>query len=434
MTRSRRRQLLRTSFAATLLAFALAVALAAAASARQGDTPADSPATTDAESAAEMAGIPEVPQVRSKSWAVYDAVDGNLLAGENIEQPVAIASLTKLMTALVVTERTQGTEKVLISSEAANTSDGSAIGMRAGQKYTVDTLLQAMLIYSANDAAVALAEHVGGSEARFIEYMNEEAEERELTRSTFTSVNGLDPVGKEKLTTSTPADLYLLASVVMKEPRIRQAVRLKQLTVRRPGADPVTLQNRNELLGAYAGVDGMKTGHTDKAGSCLVTHFADQDGRELYVVTLGAPDEAQRFLDTRALLDWAVPLRQKLTLAKAGDAIGHAPVADSEDSVELFVSDDISVTARVGQTISDEVVIESPVQPPLQAGDEVGTMHVLLDGERAGSSPIYVDRKLSEPDDLERYREALKDWRGALREGWEEVEDASTELRGAASA
>lgn len=382
------------------------------------DEKAEATATPGSE---EPPSLPEPPRVSAKAWAVYDATDDEPLAGRGTEEPRPVASLTKLMTALVVVERTQGDELVPVSSHAEEVGEGSEIGMTAGQKYTVDTLLDAMLVYSANDAAVALAEHVGGSEEHFIELMNERAERLELGGTTFTSVNGLDPEGEGEITTSTPSDVIALADVALRDPRIRAAVAKPKVTVARPGTTRVVLENRNPVLTSYRGVDGVKTGHTDEAGFCLLTHFDDGKGGEYYTVVLGERDEQIRTADTRHLLDWARSLRPTLRFAVAGDPVGSAPVAYSPTRVELFVSDDVRASVRLGRRVEERIVVPRVIEPPLRAGDEVGTYSLLVGGKKVASSPIYVDRAVRAPTRSDRLRALARRWPQALRSGVDET-------------
>lgn len=395
--------------------------------------------------------LPPPPKVAARSWAVYDGVDGQLLAGVGAERAAPIASLTKIMTALVVVERTQGDEKVTASKAAAAAGDGSEIDMRAGQTYTVDTLLQAMLVYSANDAAVALAEYVGGDQKRFIAMMNDRASDLKLQATRYTSVNGLDagPVTK-----SSPADLVTLAEVAMKDPRIRLAIKLRSVRVPRPGTTPVTLATRNDLLGTYDGVDGVKTGFTDTAGRCFLTHWSasnvsaaptsdgadadeltaeeiaagtddasstgQQDVGELWVVVLGEREDPARFQDTIKLLDWARPLRQKLRFAASGDRIVSVPVQSQGTLVPLYLSDDVAAEVRVGTHVTEKIVVPGVLQPPLRAGDEIGRYELRAGGKVIASSRLFVEHGVRPETRSERLRRYARAWDNAFQQGWKE--------------
>lgn len=411
-----------------------------------------------------LSGLPAPPTVHAKAWAVIDGTDGQLLAGDNPVAARPIASLTKIMTALIVVERTQGDESVRVSKRAEQAGDGSEIGMKAGQEYPVDTLLNAMLVYSANDAAVALAEYVGNSEADFIDEMNARAKALHLSATTFTSVTGLD---SDTLTTSSPSDLADLSRVAMKDPRIRAAAKLASVKVARPGDDAVTLENRNKLIGTYDGVDGVKTGFTDAAGNCLVVHWtssATANGtggsttdssqnatppdaneptaeeiaagadvslsqtpakhHELWIVLLSEPKDPQRFVDAQALLDWATPLRQHLQFAAAGDVIATVPTAGSGTPVRVYLEHDVAGDARVGDAIVERITVPNHIAPPLRPGDTIGRYEVLVGDTVIASSDLYVNERVHTETSGHKLRRYATSWDDAAREGWNFTSDA----------
>ncbi len=438
--------------AAAGIAITLSVFIGVTAAHSAPETAARSTGLDDASSSP----LPDPPDVRARAWAVIDGHDGQLLAGDNSEAARPIASLTKIMTALVVVERTQGDESVRISKRAERAGDGSEIDMKAGQKYPVDTLLNAMLIYSANDAAVALAEYVGNDEAGFIKMMNDKAASLDLASTTFTSVNGLD---SDRLTTSSPTDMVELATNALKDPRIRAAVATRSITVTRPGATQVKLDNRNSLLGAYDGVDGVKTGFTDAAGHCLLVHWSatgaqtrdtesstaaaqptaeeiaagtDEGAQakpatrnDLWVVLLGEPDDPARFDDARSLLDWARPLRQNFRFAAAGDAVTSIPVAGSGTPVRLYLSDDVRGDARVGDEIIERVSVPPQLTPPLKPGDKIGHYEIRVGDEVIGESDMYVNEEVRAESGSERIRRYASSWDDAVREGIRTTRDAA---------
>jgi D-alanyl-D-alanine carboxypeptidase (penicillin-binding protein 5/6) len=367
-----------------------------------------------------LGGLPAAPAVNAAAWAVYDGTDGQVLAGSNIDTPRPIASLTKLMTAKLVLDHTQGQEQVPTGADAQAAGDGSEIDMHVGQKYKVDTLLDAMLAYSANDAAVALADYVGTTQPGFIAQMNAEAAKLGMSNTHYTTVNGLDA---PQLTESTPADLVSLATVDMQDPRFRAAVRIPDVVVARPGDSTEKLTNRNLLLGSYTGVDGVKTGFTNHAGYCLLTHWTDPAHGatdSLYVVVLGEKTAMGRFTDTRALLDWARPLRQRLQIDEAGAPVVTVPVAGggSVRRLTLYLSDDLAPSLRVGQRLSERVTVPDVLNPPLHAGDEVGSLQVLADGKVVAHSALYTEHGVRSLTRGQRIRRYLRDWRVAAREGW----------------
>ncbi len=380
-----------------------------------------SPATG---SESDSTGLPPAPENSAKAWLVYDGFSGRIIDGDNFQEPLPIASFTKLMTALVVTKRTTGDEKVLISENAvaAGAGTGSVIGVTAGQEYPVDVLLNAMLVYSANDAAVALAEHVSGKEESFVSLMNEEAEKLDLSTAKFVNATGLDDSSNAE---SSAEEIVALVRVALKEPRISRAVKMKQVTVTRPGTTSITLENRNPLIGTYAGVNGIKTGHTDSAGYNLLLQYQDSDDRHYIVLLMGEPTEDAREDDGRALLDWARLRRQVVTISEAGEPIGSIPIADEAGSAELFVADEISATVEVGETLKERLIVPAELAPPITAGEDIGKYQLLAGNKVVATSTIYVDQDLKVKDWKQLWKRRLKgfanDWPGFFKTGWRTV-------------
>ena len=400
------------------------------------------------------------PSVTASGWLVYDAGSREPIAGVQASTPRPIASLAKLMTALVVVDRLDLDAKVTIPAAVNELgADASRMDARAGESWRAGDLLQATLVYSANDAALALATHVGdGSEDRFVDLMNERADKLGLADTRFASSTGLDSPGRSS--TSTPVDLAALAEAALAEQPIADAVALPRLQLTRPGGgklDP--LPNRNPLLGTYDGVDGVKTGFTDAAGYMLVVHHEDDaTGGALLVVTVASKDEAARAADSRALLDWARPLRQRLLIVEGGTALGTIPVQRSDEHVDVFACDDLVASARVGQRLVQEVVVPRSIAPPVQAGDELGELRVRAasGGNGGGSGATDADDTDSADDDSgadappstvgtttvpvcagsdvanmgtwDRIVDRARDWRSAWKLGADEVEDAWSSL------
>lgn len=421
--------------AAALLLAVGAVGVAGAASvtaATQSATP-----TERIERQLEEAGgldITEVtppPNVTATGWLVYDATAGEAVAGLEPGTARPIASLAKLMTALVALDRMQLDEQVTIPARVGDLSgDASRMDARPGEKWPAGDLLRAMLAHSANDAAMALADHVSdGDEDAFVDLMNEQARELGLTSTRFASATGLDPGGTASV--STPIDLVALTTAALEHPEVRDAVAAEQVTVTRPGGGSVELPNRNPLLGAYTGVDGVKTGFTDDAGYMLVVHHEDtRTNGDLLIVTFASTSEQARVADASALLDWARTLRQSVLVVEGGLPLGSIPVQRSDRRVELFACDDLTVTARVGQRLAQEVVVPRSVAAPIAGGDEVGELRVLV-GSAAdgGDAPLPATVPVCSGDDvpvqgrLDRLRGYAKDWRSAWSLGIDEVGD-----------
>ena len=247
------------------------------------DTPAD-------------AALP--PVLSAPSAILADLDTGQVLFAQDADTQRPIASLTKVMTGLLVLESSNPADVVTVTADAVIAEDErpgvSALGLEVGEQITVDDLLYALLLQSANDAAVALADHVSGSEGRFVKDMNARAASLGMRRTRFRSPNGLDDRGY-----STARDLMTLTRTAMAIPRFADIVATMFHSIPAPDGGTREIQNRDALLWLYAGASGVKTGYTSRAGFCIVA-TAEQDGRRLVSVVLGAPGDA--FSDAAALL------------------------------------------------------------------------------------------------------------------------------------
>ena len=238
----------------------------------------------------------EVPVPEAPAWILYDHSNQVVLAEQDADGRRPMASVTKVMTALVARDHTSAEEVAIISDSAAATGEAE-IGVVAGERWTVHDLLAAMMVRSGNDAAVALAEHVGGDVDTFVDLMNAKAAELGMRSSRFANPHGLDAEDHY----STARDLLTMALAAMEDPVIDRLARTKVVKFRDdPNGAVRRAVNTNELLGAYPGVVGMKTGFTSGAGRVLIA-VAEQHDRVLVSVVLGTEDH---FEDTRQLLEW----------------------------------------------------------------------------------------------------------------------------------
>ena len=299
---------------------------------------------------------PAPPEVTAGAWILYDDTFGHVLAENEPDERRAVASTTKIMTALVVIEKAEPDETVQITSQA-DLAGESEIGLVPGEPpWMVEDLVAALLLQSANDAAVALAQHVGGSVAGFAGLMNEKAAELGLGNTNFVNPHGLDHPDHY----SSARDLLTLTLAAMDDPRLARLVKARSANLpNTPDGDPRVAVNRNELLGAYPGAIGVKTGYTDNALLTLVA-AAERDRRRLYAVVLGSADH---FGDAAALLDYGFAEFAAMTLVPATSAdprpliggIGHP----TEDDFELFV-----VAEPESAVDEEEPAVLPEVEPP----------------------------------------------------------------------
>ena len=315
----------------------------------------------------------------AKAAIVVDASDGAPMFGKNPRQRRAIASTTKLMTALLALERARPSETFTAPAYDA-LSQESKINLRRGERMRVRDLLEALLLESANDAAVTLAEGISGSRKAFVEQMNERARQLGLRDTSYANPVGLDQAGNY----STAADLARLATRLLHNRRFARVVDMPA-AVLESGARRRLVDNRNDLVARYAFVDGVKTGHTRQAGYLLVGTGHGRGGARVVTVVMGEPGEAARDSDTLALLRWGL---SRFRSERALD--GRRPLARAEvrhfgeRRVALIPREALTVTARRGQPVERRVTAPAKLAGPLPARRRVGTVTVLRAGRPVG--------------------------------------------------
>lgn len=336
---------------------------------------------------------PEPPDVAAPAFLVADARTGEILAERNADARRQIASITKLMTALVVLDHARPGETVTVLPRASSIGE-STIDLLPGERMSVRDLLAAALIQSANDAAFALAAHVGdGSVPRFVELMNEKARELGLDDTTFVRPDGLDVPGHR----STARDVLVLARAAMEQPLVRRLVRQDSLAI----AGGRELFGWNDLLGEYRGLFGVKTGHTDLAGWCQVG-VARRDGATVYAVVLGAPTRARRNVALADLLDWGFDRFARTEVVTTGRAYASADVPYTDERVDLVAEKSSAPVLLLGRPLVETVVAETAVDLPVREGDVLGEV-VVRDGERVvARRPLVAASNFEEPGLLER--------------------------------
>lgn len=368
--------------------------------------------------------FPGLPQISAPAYVVHDARDDTVIASRGEAEKRSIASLSKLMTALIVAEHTDGTESISVTKAMVGNTEGSGIGLEAGKAYDIEELLKVMLVYSANDAAVALATYVGNSESRFVEMMNDKARDLDMNSTTFRTATGLDITTPANV--STAHDLLLLTKASLKEPRVREAVQLKSTTVKLPGKGRETYYNRNPFIASYPGVTGVKTGYTDRAGHSIIVRYRNKAKQnDIYVVLLGPKSEALRNSEGRKLLDWSRMMRPKITFTESGEQLGSVPAHGIKKVVPIFAETTVTGYVAAGAKLREELVIPDILTPPLKEGDFVGTFTVYANDRKVGSTKVYVAHDVRIPPYFSRIRTHSRNW----REAWDVGVDM-TEKRG----
>jgi serine-type D-Ala-D-Ala carboxypeptidase (penicillin-binding protein 5/6) len=337
---------------------------------------------------------PDPPQVRATAWALVDADTGLYLAGKNPDRRLPIASTTKIMTALVaLDEGANLDEEVAISGQAERFVGTvySNIGLIEGERLSVRELLKAALIPSGTEAVYALAQHLGGgSVGVFVEDMNQEADSMGLKNTHFENPAGIDARGHY----SSARDLATMARAAMKYPTFADIVDTEEATVSTQNRE-IEFTNTNLLLYDYEQADGVKTGTSPQAGPCLVA--SAREGDEYYIaVVLDAAGEDYRFDAARTVLEYGFDYYEREPLARKGEVYEEIqPPFRREESVGLVAARDVPGPTGPGLEVERRVTArEAP--PAVKAGQELGTVEVIVDGKSVGSSPLVAKRGYEE--------------------------------------
>ena len=336
------------------------------------------------------------PPVEARAVLVADGRNGDILYERNANRQMAMASITKLMTALVTLEHARPGETLTVARQAV-IPGGSSIFLSEGERLRVRDLLAAALIQSANDSAFALAAGVGGgSVKRFVEMMNAKAAELGLEGTNYVRPDGLDAPGH----VSTARDTFELARIAMQEPVIRQLVRKRTAEI----PPDRHLKSWNDLLWTYPGLIGVKTGHTDRAGWAEVA-AAERGPATVYAVILGSPSRTQRNADLTELLDWGYDQYARFTLVREGETYATAAVPFAEEQpLELVAATSASTLIRLGDGTQfvERVVAPSMVELPVQEGQKLGEVVVTNGNDEVARVNLVAARDIPAPSFQER--------------------------------
>jgi serine-type D-Ala-D-Ala carboxypeptidase (penicillin-binding protein 5/6) len=316
----------------------------------------------------------EPPSFRARAAIVANGATGEILFEQNADRRVPIASITKIMTALVTLEHARPNERVTVRGRAPSIGE-STIHLRVGERIRVRDLLAAALVQSANDAAFALAAHVGeGNVSAFVRLMNERADELGLDATRFVRPDGLDAEGHY----STARDVLALSREAMKLPLFRRLVRLRGGRI----AGGRSLYAWNDLLrtGSFPGIIGVKTGHTDAAGWSQVA-AAKREGVMIYAILLGSPTRTRRNKDLAELLDWGFGHFAHVTLVRSDRVYATAALPFSDERLPLVAARAAEGMVRLGRPLVERVITPTVVDLPIEEGEKVGEI-VILDGRR----------------------------------------------------
>ena len=335
------------------------------------------------------AQAPQPPQVTGRAWVLVDVSSNQILAAEKPDERFEPASLTKIMTAYLVfaalKEKKLTLEQQVNVSERAWRASGSRMFIEPRKPVNVDELIRGMIVQSGNDACIALAEQLAGSEEAFAGMMNREAERLGMKNTKYMNSSGLpDPQHY-----STARDLYLLASALIGDFPEQYAQYYSQREYRYNG---ITQVNRNRLLWLDNTVDGMKTGFTEAAGYCLVAS-SKRGPRRLLSVLLGSTSESMRAQESQKLLNWGFQFFDAVRLYAGNAAVKEIEVwKGARPSLKAGFRSDLVVTIPKGQgeKLKAELLSQSPLVAPVAAGTRVGNLRVTLEGKPLGEYPVVA--------------------------------------------
>lgn len=364
------------------------------------------------------AKVQDFPNINSRRYVVFDRTSKQVLFGKNENVKGAMASTTKIMTAIVVLENANLDEEIQVSTKSAGTG-GSRLGLKTGDKITVNNLLYGLMLRSGNDAAVALAESVGGSVSEFADMMNEKAKELHLTSTHFVTPHGLD--NSEHYTTAV--ELAKIADYAMENEMFCKIVGTKIATIYINGYEK-QIANTNELLGNLNGVVGIKTGFTNNAGRCLVTETR-RDNMDIIVVVLGADTKKFRTQDSVKLIEytysnyemvdvenliknefenWKNINLQRIKIIKGKSNVINLRLSEIEIKQMAMNKSDID-------KIKFETNCMTTLDAPINENTKIGTMQISLNGKIIESVDLLTNEEIIKKEWKDYFAELLKIFR-----------------------
>ena len=351
------------------------------------------------------------PEMDNTAYVLMDYNTGEILAQKNANEALPPASLTKMMTSYIIEQRLASgdlkeDEQVLMSPNAwcRGSSSQSCMYVPVNKTASVIYMLRGIIIQSGNDASKAMAEHIAGSEASFAILMNEQAQKIGMENSNFVNATGMPDEGH----LASALDLSKLARAIIKNSGDYYSIYAeKEFTY-----NGITQGNRNALLITDPTVDGLKTGHTDAAGYCLVAS-SNREGMRLISVIMGTKSQQARADQSRELLNWGFGHFTTVTKAPAGQFVSKLPVWFGEaDEVELATGDNLQILTSKTQKNKITTVVDIPesLEAPIKKGQEVGKMMAVIDGKAVASVPIIATNDIEQSGFMSRTWEHIVRW------------------------
>lgn len=354
---------------------------------------ATNPDAYDAVTVTKIMNKTNVFDLKAKSAVLIEAATGNILLEKNSHEKLPLASVTKIMTMLLVMEAVDSgkitLEDIVTASAHASSMGGTQVWLEPGEQFPVKELMYAVAIRSANDAAVALGELIAGSEDAFVELMNERAKALGMNNTNFLDCTGLTDNGHY----SSAHDISVMSrELITKHPKIFEFTTQWQRTFRE-GKGQVGLDNTNKLIRFYPGANGLKTGFTQKAGYCL-SATALKNNLQLIAVVMGEPDSNTRFAETRKLLDYGFANFEATQVNNKGEIVQEVEIKKGLNArVNAVYSDDVKLLLKKGEKgkIERTVNVETSVTAPVKAGQKLGEVTYTIDGNEVGKADLVAD-------------------------------------------
>ena len=349
-------------------------------------------------------------EIAAPSAILMDAATGTVLYEKNADELLPPASVTKIMTLLLVMEALDsgkiGWDDMVVTSDAAAAKGGSQVYLEPGEQMSMDEMLKSVVVSSANDCATALAEHVAGSEIAFVSMMNQRAAELGMTNTHFVNCTGLDDGEDAAEHLTTARDIAIMSQALLRHDAIRKYTTIWMDTVRN---GQFGLSNTNKLVRFYEGTTGLKTGFTQGAGHCL-SASAQRNGIELIAVVLHCASSTDRFESAKALLDYGFA-NYALVTPDLDVELTPIPVKlGVEETVTPVLADDTPVLIDKGKQagVTRTVELAEELEAPVEQGQQVGTLRIEADGELLKEIALVAQQAVPKLTYLQVVRELLK--------------------------
>lgn len=358
--------------------------------------------------------------IESKSAVLLDAGTGKILFEKNKDEKLPPASITKIMTMLLTMKAVDEgkitlKDKVLISEQASKMG-GTQLFLEPGEKRTVEELLTGVAVESANDAAVALGEHIGGTYESFIKMMNDKAKKLGMKNTQFKNANGLPEEGHY----SSAYDIALMSKELVKYPKIHQylTIWMTDINVGKNSDKTRTLANTNKLLKNYEGLDGIKTGYTSEAKHCL-SATAKKGNLRLISVVLGAENSKMRFNEAAKLLDYAFANYEGLNIVQKGEEVQKVSIEKGKISTIMAIPEEsLNILMKRGEknNIEEKVVLKSSYIAPIKKGQKLGEFIAYSGDKEVGKVNLIAKESVEKSSLFNTYKKILNGWMNPMKE------------------